>query len=855
MTRSRAVVLVAVACLSSLALTACQEKKTGLPFVIANITPGTFVAHDQTRLDYQVQARGDELAAVAIDFSKDGGATSGHTTPAPGSPGLFTFGAPYGEAQFFIWDSVKDLGPGLHRKVSLVFAAITFSQKGTVLPTTPFIADETDRLVSLGSGISRGHVVAAPFPDGSVWIPAGVLPTGGAVDASGELYDPANNTLSSVVGLQSPRQDPGIALLADGRILVAGGRDSTGVPSNAAEAGRRAPDGSVSDTAVPGGLVKARADVAFAALADGRAIAVGGLSSQSVVLSDFELFDPSANGGTGAFTLGATNALAARRGATATRLGDGRVLIVGGVDGSGQPILTAALFDPATLSFAPAGIMVQPRVRHRAVRLPDGRVLIAGGATDFTTSAALAAAEVWDPANGVFSALPFMLHPRVDLGLDLAGGRVVAWGGSTDPTAGGEIFDLDKSAWLAVSFPDGATRPDATIVTTGPGRALVAGGDLPPSLYWPRASTGQEAWSDTPSFTAARVDHVAVRTAIGEVVVAGGASGIASAVATAEVFDPRDDSFRAATSMSVPRVGAAGALLPNGRILVAGGTDATGNVLGSAEVYDPAFNTWSPVGPLATPRTGATATASLGRVLVVGGLDATGKPIGAAEVFDVSDNGFSPAGTLTTPRSQHDTRVGALGRIVIAGGVDATGTPIADAEVWDPARVGFVGTVPLSSGRAGPVLVEGQGPFDVLVLGGISTGGAALSDIDVIDPSVPALRPRSLDGLAPRAFGGGGGLTHIDPLNPLDPPTSLAIFGFGIDGKGAFRDRALIATFPDAAFTPDTTVDTTTHLGLERTRIGRLRPRVVELIDGRLLATGGIDPRGVVVAGAETFAP
>jgi hypothetical protein len=75
----------------------------------------------------------------------------------------------------------------------------------------------------------------------------------------------------------------------------------------------------------------------------------------------------------------------ARRHANATILPDGKVLVTGGVYGSGfnntgTPIYSVELWDPATERFTLMASQSQPRWYHStALLLPDGRVLTAGG--------------------------------------------------------------------------------------------------------------------------------------------------------------------------------------------------------------------------------------------------------------------------------------------------------------------------------------------------------------------------------------------------------------------------------------------------------------------------------------------
>src|SRR5262245_11479088 len=83
------------------------------------------------------------------------------------------------------------------------------------------------------------------------------------------------------------------------------------------------------------------------------------------------LQDSSGTAAAGSWTAPASMS-AKRAHLTATRLGNGRILVVGG---SGE--LTTELYDPPTGTWIPGGTLNQARGLHVAVRLLDGRVLVA----------------------------------------------------------------------------------------------------------------------------------------------------------------------------------------------------------------------------------------------------------------------------------------------------------------------------------------------------------------------------------------------------------------------------------------------------------------------------------------------
>lgn len=115
---------------------------------------------------------------------------------------------------------------------------------------------------------------------------------------------------------------------------------------------------------------------------------------------------------------------------TATRLNDGRVLLVGGAranaDGSAicgdgcrslDATSSAEIYDPTTGRFETVGSLAVPRMFHQATLLDDGRVAISGGTSEALAVpvdaanpfpfkprlAAVSLIEVFDPSSGDFS--------------------------------------------------------------------------------------------------------------------------------------------------------------------------------------------------------------------------------------------------------------------------------------------------------------------------------------------------------------------------------------------------------------------------------------------------------------------
>src|SRR5262245_61598434 len=115
-----------------------------------------------------------------------------------------------------------------------------------------------------------------------------------------------------------------------------------------------------------------------------------------------------------------------RRGHTATRLSDGRVLIVGGETANGI-LNQSEIYDPAIPTFAATGNLNAARADHSATLLSDGRVLIAGGRN---SAGAINTTEIFDPTNGVFTPGPGMSVARTGHSATFfADGRVFIAGG------------------------------------------------------------------------------------------------------------------------------------------------------------------------------------------------------------------------------------------------------------------------------------------------------------------------------------------------------------------------------------------------------------------------------------------
>jgi hypothetical protein len=347
---------------------------------------------------------------------------------------------------------------------------------------------------------------------------------------------------------------------------------------------------------------------------------------------------------------------------TATPLGDGRLLVAGGV-GYGAPQKTAEVFDPETGAFAPLeSAMRVERFGHAATRLMDGRVLITGGyQTGFTES--LRSATVFDPATDRFAALSAemtgvrALHTQTLL----PDGRVLVLGGSDGDLSldTGELFDPAAGTFTALAATMAVPRAShtATLLTIGgEPRVLIAGG-----FDGEQAVADAElldpatlAFSALPPMTVSRLAHTATALPGEEsdrVLLCGGFSGnslTGAPTAACDLFTMSDEggAFAAGPAMTVARSGHDAATLADGRVLLAGGIDGDLVVLDDADLFDPAADTLVAVGAMVRARTvPRLSVLADGAILVTGG-NASGlvfdpRPVSSAETFSVGTQSFA----------------------------------------------------------------------------------------------------------------------------------------------------------------------------------------------------------------------
>jgi hypothetical protein len=323
--------------------------------------------------------------------------------------------------------------------------------------------------------------------DGSVLLIGGWA--SGDLHARAMRYVSGSNALMTAGAMITPRQGHASVSLADGRVLVAGGYDRVTSANRFQEVFRSSEiyDPTLDRFTAGPAMTRSRREHTMTLLEDGRVLVVGGISQYGADFSSntaSELYTPS----TGRFEAGPSTKDGRWR-HTATRLKDGRVLVVGGRPNncaatcSLDALKTAELFDPASNTWTSTGSLRISRSGHTAALLDDGRVAIFGGMTNEDQSVRtqqVSEVEVWDPATGTFSDFGTLHMGRAFHTLTrLHDGRFLLANGYDDneyPTATTEIFD--PATHSATYGPNTQSiRFGATATKLKNGEVLIAGGN------------------------------------------------------------------------------------------------------------------------------------------------------------------------------------------------------------------------------------------------------------------------------------------------------------------------------------------------------------------------------------------
>jgi hypothetical protein len=317
---------------------------------------------------------------------------------------------------------------------------------------------------------------------------------------------------------------------------------------------------------------------------------------------------------------------------------------------------------------------------------------------------------------------------------------------------------------------------------------------------------------------------------------------------------------------------AVAAALLDGRVLIVGGNGGGGDDqdLASAELFDPKTNTFSATGSMYQQH-GRQATATLladGRVLVVGGADHDGmKPSSDAELYDPSTGKFTETGQTTEPAWYHTATRLRDGRVLILNSDQAltssnqTGNEVTaggHSQIYDPATGKFAPGAPMKT-IAMPEVAIVLGDGRVLVVGEQANGsGAGPATAELFDPASGtfvsadplAFQPSSVVGTVMtdgRVLIAGGGVIQIfDPSTGKFTRAGTLSSSHAMQQVIALPDGHVLVTYSDPGdpstgplaaevFSPVTGKTTRTGPMIE----DRADYTATLMIDGRVLIAGG----------------
>ena len=327
------------------------------------------------------------------------------------------------------------------------------------------------------------------------------------------------------------------------------------------------------------------------------------------------------------FILNAPRMPEPRGGHTATLLSDGSLLLIGGTDRLSGPAHDDAFLLPpngARFEFLDNTLNVA-RTGHTATRLPDGRVLILGGSRTNDVASILdlvETVEIFDPETLQFDIVPFesqpirrTLHTAVlrtvssSLIIDLYGGRGdIRYGDKprvgtrrdlrSFELVGDTLVALNTlaSAPLLEAAISGHTETSVRVLPAGVLNSYLILGSFFDNLGADEVSfridyTESPAilLSDAPPMLTPRTRHAVETLGSGFLVVFGGHQASSSEVLDlTELYNQQADRFFRFpnTSRAVKRFGQNATNLSARRILLTGGFAADGNSLAFSEFFD-----------------------------------------------------------------------------------------------------------------------------------------------------------------------------------------------------------------------------------------------------------------------------
>jgi hypothetical protein len=372
-----------------------------------------------------------------------------------------------------------------------------------------------------------------------------------------------------------------------------GGTD--GAPFDAGDAGAcSAPDAGPTTFSCPGSLAVGRIAPAAGPLPGGTVLVAGGWNATGNALLSAEIFDPATGQSTPTGPM--AHDLWGGWGSVMPSAGGGKLLAAGGIDSTGALVATAEIYDPVSGDFTPAGTMPTPVISLFPITLGDGSTLYIGGWNSVVVApptpgwqyngSGTGVVQRYTPGGSFATTGPLAENRLNGCDVLLPSGKVLTIGGATGPSSFETNIEQYDPTGGAWTTVGTLSTPSCAFAFALPGttKVLMTGTGGSPDAQL--LDTGTFAVSPT---TGAPAGWQAIYTQLpnGDVLGVSGTIGGVDA-RSAYVFHASTGAWTQVAD--VPSVhGTAFVLVPltTGSIAIVGGSDASSAATTNVEIYHP----------------------------------------------------------------------------------------------------------------------------------------------------------------------------------------------------------------------------------------------------------------------------